>query len=79
MSKHLGNHRGIFNRGDDFQGAATVRAMFDVDIEYPFTKAVPDFRPLGPAFDFQNSSRRFCESFAQLMREEVERHAPLPE
>jgi hypothetical protein len=32
----LDNHRRIFNRGDDLQGAAAVRAAFDVDIEDSF-------------------------------------------
>ena len=36
MGKHFGDHRRVFNDGDDLQGAATVRAMLDIDIEYPF-------------------------------------------
>ncbi len=36
MGENLGNYRGLFDGGNDFQGAATVGAVFDVDIEYPF-------------------------------------------
>jgi hypothetical protein len=36
MSKNFGNHRRVFDGGDEFQGTATVRAVFDVDIEHPF-------------------------------------------
>ena len=41
MGENFGNHLGIFNRGNDFQGAVTVWAMFDVDIEYPFEEPSP--------------------------------------
>jgi hypothetical protein len=36
MGENFGNHRRFFNGGDDLQGVATVRARFDVNIEYPF-------------------------------------------
>ncbi len=41
MSENFGNHRGIFNRGNDLQGATTVRAMLNVDIEYAFEQPGP--------------------------------------
>jgi hypothetical protein len=50
MGEDLGNHRRIFDGGDDFHGTATVRAVFDVDIEYPFTKAPPWLSPLYLSF-----------------------------
>ena len=34
MGEDLGNHRGIEDRGDDLQVAATVCAVFHIDIEY---------------------------------------------
>ena len=33
MAEDLVDHRRIFDGGDDLQGAATVRAVFDVDVE----------------------------------------------
>ena len=36
MGENLGNNPGLFDSGDDLEVAATVRAMFHVDIEYPF-------------------------------------------
>jgi hypothetical protein len=36
MAEDFDDHRWIFDRGDDFQGAAAVRAVFDVDVEDPF-------------------------------------------
>ena len=41
MSEDLGDHRGIFNGGDDLQGATAMGAALDVDIEYPFEQAGP--------------------------------------
>ena len=41
MSENFGNHRGIFNRGNDFPGTATVWAVLNVDIEYPFEQPGP--------------------------------------
>ncbi len=41
MGEDFGHHRGLFNSGNDFQGAATEGAMFHVDIEHPFEKAGP--------------------------------------
>jgi hypothetical protein len=45
MGEDLGNHGGVYDGGDDLQGAATMGAVFQVDIEHPFTKALPGFRP----------------------------------
>ena len=45
MGEDLGNHRRVFNGGDDCQGPATVRAVFDVDIEYPFESSSPVHAP----------------------------------
>jgi len=36
MGEDFDNHRRIFDRGDDLQGSAAVRAVFDVDVEDPF-------------------------------------------
>ena len=36
MAEDLDDHRRVFDRGDDLQGAAAVRAVFDVDVEDPF-------------------------------------------
>jgi hypothetical protein len=41
MGENFGNHRGIFNGGNDFQGTTTVWAMLNVDIEYPFEQSGP--------------------------------------
>ena len=57
MSENSGDHRGIFNGGDDFQGAAAIRTVFNVDIEYPFTKTLPGFRPLGRHSPFKTVLR----------------------
>jgi hypothetical protein len=34
MGDESDNNRRIFSGGDDLQGAATIRAVFDVDIEH---------------------------------------------
>jgi hypothetical protein len=36
MGEDFDNHRRIFDRGNDLQGSAAVRAVFDVDVEDPF-------------------------------------------
>ena len=36
MGEDFDNYRRIFDRGDDLQAAAAVRAVLDVDIEDPF-------------------------------------------
>ena len=57
MSENFGNHGGIFNGGNDFQGAATVWAVLDVDIEYAFEQP-------GPA---HVGSRRVMGGLAQIV------------
>ena len=34
MGEDFGNHRGGFDGGNDLQVTATVRTVFDVDVEY---------------------------------------------
>jgi hypothetical protein len=41
MLEDLGNHGGIYDGGDDRQGAAAVGALFNIDIEYPFEQPGP--------------------------------------
>ena len=41
MREYLGNHRGIFDGGEDLQGAAALWAVFEIDIEYPLEQARP--------------------------------------
>ena len=41
MLEDLGNHGGIYDGGDDRQGATAVGALFDIDIEYPFEQPGP--------------------------------------
>jgi hypothetical protein len=36
MGEDFDNHRRIFDRGNDLQGSAAVRAVFDVDVEDSF-------------------------------------------
>ena len=36
-------------------------AMFHIDLEHSFTKALPGFRPSGRRSPFKTRSRRFCE------------------
>jgi hypothetical protein len=36
MREDLGDHGGIYDGGDDRQGAATMWAVFHVDSEHPF-------------------------------------------
>jgi hypothetical protein len=35
VREDLGNHRGIFDRGDDLQAAPTMWAVLDIDVEDP--------------------------------------------
>ena len=72
MSEDLGDYRGIYNGGDDSQGATAIGTMLDVDIEYPFTKALHGFRPSGRHSPFKTAPGGFVSSRAQLMRAEVE-------
>jgi hypothetical protein len=36
MGEDLGNHGGMFDGGDDRQGAAAVGTLFNIDSEHPF-------------------------------------------
>ena len=68
MREDLGDHGGIFDGGDDRQGATTLGAVFQVDIEHPFTKALPGFRSSGRRSPFKTAPGGFVSSRAQLMR-----------
>ena len=70
MGENLRNHGGIFDSGNDLQGATTVGAMFHVDIEHPSTKTLPGFRPSGRRSPFKTAPGGFVSSRAQLMRAE---------
>jgi hypothetical protein len=67
MSENFGNHCRTFNRGNDFQGAATAQAVLNVDIEYPLTKTFPGFRPSGRQPPFKTAPGGFVSSQAQLL------------
>ena len=41
MREDLDNHGGLFVRGDDLQVAATLRAVFEVDIEHALERLCP--------------------------------------
>jgi hypothetical protein len=41
MGEDLGDHGGMFDGGDDLQGATALGALLDVDLEHSFTKAPP--------------------------------------
>ena len=43
MAEDLDDHRRVFNRGDDLQGAAAVGAVFNVDVEDPFEQPGPAY------------------------------------
>ena len=72
MSENFGNHRRIFNRGNDLQGAPAVEAVVYIDIEYPFTKSLPGFRLSGRRWPFKTAPGGSVSKRAQLMRVEVE-------
>ncbi len=72
MGENSISQRGIFNGGDDLQGATTVETMFYVDIEYGFTKAFSGFHPSGRLVPFKTVPGGFVSSRAQLMRAELE-------
>ncbi len=36
MREDLGDHDGIYDGGDDRQGAAALGTVFNIDIEHPF-------------------------------------------
>jgi len=41
MGEDLGDHGGIFDGGDDLQGAAAVGVVLNIDIEHPFEQPGP--------------------------------------
>jgi hypothetical protein len=41
MAEDFDYHRRIFDGGDDFQAAAAIRAVVDVDVEDPFEQPGP--------------------------------------
>ena len=41
MREYPDNHRRLFDDGDDLQGTATLRAVFEVDIEHALEQARP--------------------------------------
>jgi len=41
MRENLGSRDVIFDGGDDRQGAATLRTLFNTDIEHPFQQLSP--------------------------------------
>jgi len=48
MTEDFDNHRRIFDRGNELQGSAAVRAVFDVDVEDPFKQSRPTDAPRRP-------------------------------
>ena len=67
MGVDLGYHGRIFDGGDDFQSAAPLGALLDVDLEHPFTKALPGFRPSGRRSPFKIAPGGFVSSPPQLI------------
>jgi len=57
----------MFDSGDDLQDAAAPGALLDVYLEYPFTKALPGFRPSGRRSPFKTAPGGFVSSPAQLI------------
>jgi hypothetical protein len=41
VGEDLGDHGGIFDGGDELQGAAALRALLDVDLEHPLEQPGP--------------------------------------
>jgi hypothetical protein len=41
MSEDPGDHGGLFDGGDDLQGAPAIRTVFAIDIKHPFEQARP--------------------------------------
>ncbi len=72
MSEDLGDHGGVFNGSDDFQGAPAMGTVIDIDIEYPFTKTLPGFRPSGRRSPFKTAPGGFVSNRALLMRSGVD-------
>ena len=68
MREDLGDHGRMFDGGDDLQGAAALGTLLDDDLEHPFTKALPRFRPPGRRSPFKTAPGGFVSSPAQLRR-----------
>jgi hypothetical protein len=69
MGEDLGNHGGVYDGGDHLQGATAMGAVLQIDIEHPFTKALPGFRPAGRRSPFKTAPGGFVsEQRAQLRR-----------
>jgi hypothetical protein len=62
MREGLGDHGRRFDGGDDLQGAAAVGTLFHIDVEHPFMKALPGFRPSGQRSPFKTAPGGFVSS-----------------
>ena len=56
MREDPDNHRRLFDGGDDHQLAAALRAVFEIDIEYPLEQA----RPAHARWRFMRGARVAC-------------------
>ena len=61
IGEDLGNHGGMFDGGDDLQGAAATQGHCSMSISNAVYESPPWLSRFGPAFAVQNRSRRFCE------------------
>ena len=81
MGENLGNHGGMLDGGNDRQGAAALRAVFHIDLEQSFTKALPGFRPSGRRSPFKTAPGGFVSrgvsSWGQAPREGATQRGPL--
>ena len=41
VGEDLGDHGGVYDAGNELQGAAALRALLDVDLEYPLEQPGP--------------------------------------
>ena len=41
VREDLGDHGGVYDAGNELQGAAALRALLDVDLEYPLEQPGP--------------------------------------
>ena len=62
--------------GSWIQAAAALRALLDVDIEYPFTKALRGFRPSGRRSPFKTAPGGFVSNRTPLRRTGAAAGAP---
>jgi hypothetical protein len=58
----------MLDGGDELQGAAALGTVFHIDLEHPFMKAPPGFRPSGRRSPFKTAPGGFVSSRAQLIR-----------